>query len=348
MIKNEIKKLLSDQFKKNDFQINFKLKKNDEDWDNFLESQTFIHDDYSSYVIEYRNLYITKNYQNELLDISVKILFRKKIIALWPLSLISNNGKHSISSQNLPIIEPLFEQNLSYKNEKRIVNSCIEILSELRIMLKINKLLVNDKFRMINSISNWHKKNIMISKNVYSDYMLYTDLTKDINVIKSQIRPSYKSLTSSAFKNYKIKICCELSKNSLKEFIEFHKKIAGKKTRSNTTWLFQLKNINNRKSFLVEIRNSKELLGFALFRHTRDEGFYEVGAYNRGAKYNNLSHGAIFAAIQELKKRGCKWLYLGDLNFESKYTKPNKKEISISFFEQGFATHIFHYNTFEI
>ncbi len=346
MIRDEIDSILFDKFKENNFVINFKLNKEDPFWENYLKNLNYIYDDYSSYVIEYRNLYLIENSALELEDLSIIIFHENKPIALWPLTITKKNNKYQLSSQNLPILEPLMDIKISNKIKKKIINSCLEIISDIKAKLKISKVLINDKINHKNYISLWHEKNLLISKAVYSDYLMYMDLTQTIKDIKNQIRSSYKSLISLANKQYEIKTISNVSESNFSEYIDFHRLISGKMTRSQSTWLFQSQNINSQKSFIVEARKNSELLGYGLFRHTRDEGFYEVGVYNRDEIYNNLSHGINFAAINEFKNRGCKWYYIGNLNFISKYSNPNQKEINISFFEQGFSSHIFHHNTF--
>jgi len=44
-------------------------------------------------------------------------------------------------------------------------------------------------------------------------------------------------------------------------------------------------------------------------------------------------------AIEALKEKGCKWYEVGQRHYKNDEIKPTEKELSISHFKEGFATH---------
>jgi uncharacterized Fe-S cluster-containing MiaB family protein len=70
-------------------------------------------------------------------------------------------------------------------------------------------------------------------------------------------------------------------------------------------------------------------------------GIYGVGAYKRELFDRPIGHGVQMKAIEFLKEKGCQWYEIGRRCYPVDRIKPTEKELSISHFKEGFATHKF-------
>ena len=104
---------------------------------------------------------------------------------------------------------------------------------------------------------------------------LYLDLRQNISEIKRNFRTSYKSLITSGSRMWIIGVLDSSGgkEGVWQEFRELHLKVSGRVTRSDETWAMQLHDIEQRRAFLIWLRNgSGEMVGGGLFSFTSDEG----------------------------------------------------------------------------
>jgi len=176
---------------------------------------------------------------------------------------------------------------------------------------------------------------------------LYVDLTLSSEEIKAHFRKSYRPLISKGQKLWKLEEIDSSSPNKKETWIEFkflHQQAAGRMTRSNETWDLQFNMIERDEAVLIILRDSSvcnAIIGAAFFEFTGDEGLYAVGAYKRDMFDRPIGHVIQDYAISLMKQRGLRYYSLGERAFPSDYPKPTNKEVSISLFKQGFASHIF-------
>jgi len=171
---------------------------------------------------------------------------------------------------------------------------------------------------------------------------LFVDLSLSIDSIKSHFRKSYKSLINSGSKNFKIVTCCDANPLSWNEFRSLHLEVSGRVTRSDESWNLQYKSIELGEAFLIALRDDTgRMVGGGFFNATVDEALYAVGVYDRRLFEHPLGHMVQYAAILEMKRRGIKWYKLGSMALPYLQSAPSEKEISISHFKEGFATHLF-------
>ena len=77
-----------------------------------------------------------------------------------------------------------------------------------------------------------------------------------------------------------------------------------------------------------------------MFVYSEDTGSYAVGAYNRELFSKPLGHAVQMKAIEILKNKGLSWYEIGNKHLNIDKTPPTEKELSISFFKEGFATDV--------
>jgi lipid II:glycine glycyltransferase (peptidoglycan interpeptide bridge formation enzyme) len=68
-----------------------------------------------------------------------------------------------------------------------------------------------------------------------------------------------------------------------------------------------------------------------------------VGVYDRKLFELPLGHLVQYSAIKEMKRRGLRWYKLGSMALPHLKSDLSEKEISISHFKEGFATHFIPY-----
>lgn len=84
-----------------------------------------------------------------------------------------------------------------------------------------------------------------------------------------------------------------------------------------------------------------ELIGAAFYEFSRDEAVYSVAAYRRDLFDQPVSHAVHNRAIQHMQELGLKWYHIGMRAYSGDMIKPTDKELSISYFKEGLATHAF-------
>lgn len=178
---------------------------------------------------------------------------------------------------------------------------------------------------------------------------MFVDLTLSIQEIRAAFRKRYKSLISVAERQWFATVCSSTSTETWDEFRRLHLEVAGRSTRSQESWARQHEAIAAGNAFFVYLRDTAgRMVGGGLFHVSRDEGLYAVGAYDRALFDKPVGHLVQYLAIIEMQRRGLKWYKIGSCAYPGDSPPPSAKEIAISHFKQGFATHHFAALRFEL
>jgi len=312
-------------------------------WDDVLRSLDFIPVSYSNLFIDY---YLT--YQcgvgGEWLDISLILHHNNKPCGVMPLSLSLDNKTFLISSFGLPIIPPIFTNDLASKSKKKIIKQCQALLFKICQLKHISSWESSEGFwgdkALGLGLSPWHLQAMAHGANIKLQHDMYVDLSLEMGHIKSYFRKSYKSLISSGQKLWQVNVLSDENQDVWREFQDLHVHVAGKQTRCQDSWDLQYKAITQGEAFLIYLNNDKgNMVGGGFFHITRDEAVYAVGVYERSLFDKPLGHVVQYRAIEEMKSRGIRWYKLGLLCFSAEQV--SDKELSIAYFKQGFSTHVF-------
>ena len=311
-------------------------------WENVYSQLEYQSTEYKSSRIDLLNEFNIHD-NDQYHDLSLIIFSDTNPIALWPLTISVKDTFGQLSSQGSPILAPIFKSNCPTKTIKKTLNKCYRFCMEINNDLSNSTLVSKSTFFNKHQIDNWHLLCLSNGSKSNIEYNLYVDLTKDIEQIRSHYRSSYKSLINKAEKLWDVQINGSSTKQAVwKEFRDLHLLVSGRITRSDKSWDLQYEELLKDEAFLVTLRDvGGVMVGGAFFTFSLDEGRYDVGAYNRELFDKPLGHIAQHTAIKELKNKGIKFYKIGRRHFESDDPKPNAKEISISYFKEGFATHIF-------
>ena len=154
---------------------------------------------------------------------------------------------------------------------------------------------------------------------VSSNYEMYIDLSQKEEIIKMNVRKSFKSLINWGDKNLKAEIINldNLNKSKFDNFKNFHERVSGKKTRSDESWELQYEAIKSNESFLALGYLDNELVAGALIVHGFETAYYGVAVNDRELMSKNLplGHAILFKSILHTKKIGLSKFILGDLNY---------------------------------
>ena len=291
-----------------------------------------------------------KNYQNEYMHLTSErfesadvVLMNDSLpVAIWSLSVIDSRDGRSICTGEGPVRPPVFDRKQPHSVIKNVVRQCLDAVDLLRSELNLSQ------WRGIQSprdqgLDYWHSALMERSAVCRLGHELYVDLSLDTDRIKSNFRKSYRPLVNKGMKLWDNEIHHgDIPEDVFAEFRELHYAVAGRVTRAIETWNLQKQAIRSREAFLVSLRDqSGRMVGAGLFHVSRDEGVYAVGAYDRNLFDLPLGHVVQMRAIEHMKSLGLRWYLLGYRHYPGDEYSPTDKELSISHFKEGFATHVF-------
>jgi FemAB family protein len=225
---------------------------------------------------------------------------------------------------------------------KRLTKGCLDVCEHLARETGMEQWESADSFSEGVGLGSWHAELMRRGALCRVGHELYLDLQPDLATIKTGFRKSYKSLVSSGLKQWSVHILEDGNASVWNEFINLHLEVSGRKTRSDESWELQRVHLEEKANLLIYLRDSAgRMVGGGLFQLTRDEALYAVAAYDRSLFQKPLGHVVQFTAIEEFKRRGIRWYKIGQRAFPSDLPAPSEKEISISDFKSGFASHLF-------
>ena len=182
---------------------------------------------------------------------------------------------------------------------------------------------------------------------VSSNYEMYVDLSQKEEIIKMNVRKSFKSLINWGDKNLKTEIINSdnLIKSKFDNFKNFHERVSEKKTRSDESWELQFEAIKSNESFLNLGYLDDELVAGVLIVHGFETAYYGVAVNDRKLMSKNLpiGHAVLYNSILHAKQIGLSKFILGNLNYTD-----CKKSNAIMKFKKGFTNTINSYSKYLI
>jgi len=311
-----------------------------DEWDAVLENCEYVPVMYLSSFINYQAEYMT-GAVDEHLDMSLIIYHDRKPVAVWPLCIYRRKSVWKLGSNAGQICSPLFIKDLAEKTQKKVIDKClsiIEILSRNIGQMSWQSTEVIDA----KGAGLWHRKIMDKGASITVSHELYVDLSKSLEEIRNNIRKSYKSLLTLGDRLWRIDVIDQDNPKVFNEFRELHYRVAGRVTRSLSTWKLQEEAIAQKQAFLITLRDEQgNLVGGGLFYISASEGLYAVAAYNRELFDKPLGHIVQMRAIETMKKLGIRWYKIGARPYAGDVLEPTLKELSIGKFKEGFATHVY-------
>lgn len=310
-------------------------------WDVTLDQLDFVPVAYSHAEINYQLSYLQSGIECQ--DISLILYHDNGPCGIWPLCYMQNDGVGTLGSyldNGRSLLPPLFVSGMADKTKKSITRKCLDFVEIICKDSGVEKWQSAESYIGRVGLSEWHEQSLQRGATASLRHELFVDLTLDMVTIKAKIRKSFKSLITEGMRTWKVGVLNGANPELWESFRMLHQKAAGRVTRSIETWDLQYQAIVSRHAFLVHLHNDEsELVGGGYFAVTRDQGVYNVGAYDRNLFDHPLGHVVQYRAIEEMKARGLRWYKIGFRCYPQD-DGVNEKEVSISEFKQGFATHL--------
>ena len=303
-----------------------------EDWDAVLRDTSQVTVFHLISTIEYYVEYFNAE------NLSFVLYDNNRAVGVFPLFVYKNNDNWLISGNDMGLIKPLFVNSIAKKVKKRLEKKIANIVYFISHSYEIKKIKLFDTDI---KLSSWYLLWLDSIDSVSIKHQMAIDLNQSIDNIKLGFRKSYRPLIGKAFREWDIDVYESNIDDIFEEFRLLHKAVAGRETRTIKTWNIQKNQIINNEAFLITVRDKGILIGAGFFNYTKDMGRYSVGAYNRELFDNPIGHGVQMKAIQVLKEKGCKLYFIGQKVTPIDKIKPTAKELSISYFKEGFASYVF-------
>ncbi|HTA63886.1 MAG TPA: FemAB family protein [Xanthomonadaceae bacterium] len=312
------------------------------DWLDASARVDYLPVDYSGAMIDYQLEYWSGNSQPTT-DISLTLMHNYRPSALWPLSAtIDSNGKWRIGSNGGAMLPPLFVSGMARKSTKSIVEGSLAFLRSVCESIGQDRIHGAEAYSDALGLSEWHERMMHAGAIPELRHDLFLDVSRPMTDIWTSFRKSCKTRIASGDKLWRVQIVRTADPGQWDEFRLLHHAVAGRATRSDESWRLQHDAIASGDAFFVCLRDDVgRMVGGGLFHVTPSEGLYAVAAYDRALFDKPLGHVVQFHAIQEMKRRGVRWYKLGACVYPTDTPSPSEKEMSISHFKQGFASHLF-------
>jgi FemAB family protein len=277
---------------------------------------------------------------NSAIDLSLVLYNNKQPVGIMPLMIHQDQHlKWILSSNGVEIVEPIFIPTLARKVKKRLESQLSEVIYTLSSTLGIAHCqFVNMEY---DQLTSWYLMWTDKAHEVFSTYHLLVDLSLPLEEIRLKFRKCYKPLINKGFREWKVEVHEQVSDELFEKFRLLHKEVAGGSTRPTRSWNKQKEQINSLESFLVTVTDEWEnMVGAGLFTYSHYQGLYSVGAYKRELFDKPIGHPVQLKAIETLKKKGVLWYEIGQKHLNIDRIPPTEKELSISYFKEGFCTHV--------
>ena len=310
-----------------------------EQWDDALAAVNYQPVCYSQSEIDYQYHYFSGQ-GKEYFDFSLVILQQNKAVAIWPLSFSIDQEISELHSFSKGVLPPLFITSTTKKLRKTVVKMCLQLLKLIAAENHINTVKCTEVFNDTIGLSEWFSQARKYSCCPVVSPDLFVDLSMEATGVWQSFRKSYKPLINKASGLWNVSVV-ERRNAIWEEFQALHREVAGRVTRSQESWDEHSNHLENGSAFLVTLREAENdyLVGAGLFHYTESEGSYSVAAYKRERFDKPLGHLVQWQAMQMFISKKIRYYQIGSMLFKNDVPVPTEKELSISYFKSGFATH---------
>jgi hypothetical protein len=269
--------------------------------------------------IEYNKEYFNNNFEDQSLVVFMNNEFYIAMISF------SNDNILSYFGEPLYIID----SNEYSANLNLAYNVFYKKLSSIKKDHGFNKVYLYENTKIISKFSD------SIITNSHN-YQMYIDLSQSEELIKMNIRKSFKSLINWGNKNLQIDLIDSrnLDKIKFNSFRDFHAKVSGRKTRSDKTWELQYNAIINNEAYLTIGNLNGLLVSGAYIVHGTGIACYGVAVNDRELMAEKLpiGHSILFNSIIQAKKKGLNKFVVGDYSYVE-----DEKINAITKYKKGFV-----------
>lgn len=304
-------------------------------WDDFcLESDDcwFWHTtEWMKYSIEYNNCQDSEILSFYLEDGAGVIL------AICPL--IREEDKFTFGGSFCP--NPALRNGLSSKLSKNLLNIIFHQIDSLTLENNIKECLMSISTLAKNNLKQFSYNYLM--KYNFENISLNTqliDLDNDTNSLWSNIKKSHRNEIKKGNNQFNLSFLLPSIKNEdlFNDFKNLHFLAAGKKTRTNRSWEFQKKWLEQGNAIIVFANKDDKLIGGIYALLYKNHAYYGISANHPDFEYLPISHSIQWELIKWLKQNRYHFYELGYQHFSDQpFDHPSQKELDISLFKRHFG-----------
>ena len=283
-------------------------------------------------------------------DISMVLYRGGRPAGIWPVCVYTKDDQLNFGTAGTALMGPLLPMLSKAEAQRAVIENCLKALFSVLDENGGGVLYCNETI-LDQGGSQWIRKLKEHGAQEHEPrWQAFVDLRLSREEIQSRIRRTNKYSIAKGQDTYDIEIYDENSENLDVVFDEFHamhRDIAGRETRSQSTWDVQKAIVRNGsdkagRSFLIFIRDkeTKALAGSALFDSTPQTGLYCVAAYDRSRFSKPVGHIVQAVAMEQMRSMGIRWYEIGERAYPGD-TGVNDKLVDIGHYKEGFATHFF-------
>ncbi|MDE2397494.1 MAG: FemAB family protein [Burkholderiales bacterium] len=301
---------------------------------------------YAVPMIDYQHAYF-RGAGWTLVEASVVLRNDGRPCGIWPLTLGGPPGAPQLTSAGAAVLAPVFVPSLPARTIKRLCTQAIAFVRALCAELDLPRPKLEQAAFPggAEGLSEWQQQLLAAGATQTLRHDLFIDLRPPLAEIRAGFRKSYRPLINAGLRSWETFVIdgSNADPGVWEEFRALHRDVAGRVTRGAETWQSQFEMLAGGHAFLVGLRDpaQRRLVGASFFQCTRDEGLYAVAAYDRSLFDKPLGHVAQQVAIEAMKARGLRWYRVGERQYPQDEPPPTDKQVSISEFKQGFASHLF-------
>lgn len=219
--------------------------------------------------------------------------------SIFYIGMYSFSNDNTISFFNQPV--KIFNLNIKSKNLSLAYIALFQKFTEIKESCNLLKLYFYTQPEVLSKfIDNQFSTEVEMES--------FIDLSQSEDLIRMNVRKSYKSLINWGLKNLKMVIIDSSNpdKEIFDSFKSLHIHVAGKQTRSNLSWDLQFDEILNNEAFLILGWLNEKLVSGAYIIHGSKEAYYGVAVNDRElmAKKLPIGHSILFFSIIHAKEIG--------------------------------------------
>jgi len=230
---------------------------------------------------------------------------------------------------------------------KNILDLIFETLNNISLKFGFKNFTICDN-AVGNTLSDIGQLAYNYGGRLINKFAVCIDLTQDLELIRRNVRKSYKSLINQGEREIDFQTINQDNpdKEKFDNFREFHKKIAGRTTRPIESWNAQFEMIKSGcAELIIGTMDPHGMVSSSFCIDHGDTTHYGVAVYDRSLFDKPLGHSNVYKSIVSAKERGQKTFNMGVI-FQKQDV--SDKEYNIGMFKKGFCDKLSHLIEWEI
>jgi len=250
-------------------------------------------------LIEYNQEFYSKsNFKN--INYSIK---NNDELFYYPITIDKNTNKLNFYGSS---IRYYGKPNLSKKFNKESLNFLTSLSEKFKIDEVNLQLEINDK-----NFQELQSRNKGEFDEIFEEAVLDLSLSES-NIFNDFSKGHKHDIKKKTDLDYQIIDSANYKKDFILNMMNLHQEVSGRRTRSLNSWLINEKMILNKQGFLIVVKLKNKIISSSFFFNDKITGIYFSSCTLREYfKIYSISHNTIWLAIKYLKKKKCKFFFIG-------------------------------------